>query len=188
LNGDKKSKAAKIRKLQLEIEQQNERIQRLQDNLADGVLSSEDFVSMKTRFLANKNSADEQLHSLQQDSAGKEVLLQKAIGALDKLGNVYSKSDGKQKLQVLGSIFPEMIEFDGNKCRTPKINGAVLLCLNADKGFSQKENGTIHEKMELSHLVGSFRLELMPSGAPDPTHLLIKLIWLSASLASPIKW
>ncbi len=58
------------------------------------------------------------------------------------------------KKKILGSIFPEMIEFDGIKCRSPKINEVILLCLNANKGFRQNKNGTTHGKLELSRLVG----------------------------------
>jgi hypothetical protein len=46
-----------------------------------------------------------------------------------------------------------MIEFDGNKCLTPKINEAILLCLNADKGFRGNKNGKLHEKLEVSSWV-----------------------------------
>ena len=61
--------------------------------------------------------------------------------------------DAISKIRLLGSIFPEMIEFDGIKCRTPRINEAVLLCFNADEAFRGKRKGTIHQKIELSLLV-----------------------------------
>jgi hypothetical protein len=83
----------------------------------------------------------------------KEVILQKAISVLSELGSHYEKADADKKLKLLGSIFPEMIEFDGEKCRTPSINEGLALCLNADKVLSGIKNGTIHENLELSRLV-----------------------------------
>ncbi len=163
LNGDNRDKATKRKKLQAEIDKQEERIQRLQDNLADGILSSEDFVSMKTRFASSKRTAQEQLLSLQEDNSGKEELLHKAVKGVDSLGTVYSNADASTKVKILGSIFPEMIEFDGNKCRTPKINEAVLLCLNADKGFRENKNGKLHDKLDVSRLVARRGIEpLLP--------------------------
>ncbi|MFT4526238.1 MAG: hypothetical protein ACI9UR_002653 [Bacteroidia bacterium] len=46
-------------------------------------------------------------------------------------------------------IFPEMIEFDENKCRTTKINQALALCLSIDKDWSEIKNGTLSEKLEV---------------------------------------
>jgi site-specific DNA recombinase len=83
----------------------------------------------------------------------KEVILQKAISVLSELGSHYEKADADKKLKLLGSIFPEIIEFDGEKYRTPSINEGLALCLNADKGLSGIKNGTIHENLELSRLV-----------------------------------
>ncbi|MBP9152903.1 MAG: hypothetical protein KBF73_11515, partial [Flavobacteriales bacterium] len=60
---------------------------------------------------------------------------------INSIGEFYAGAEGKAKIKLLSSIFPEMIEFDGNKCRTPKINEAVLLCLNADKGFRGNKSG-----------------------------------------------
>ena len=60
-----------------------------------------------------------------------------------------TKANGEGKTRLLGSMFPEIIEFDGIKCRTPRINQAAALCLNADKAFRGNEKGTIHENIEL---------------------------------------
>ena len=153
LIGDAKDRTLKIGKLNKVITQQKERIQRLQNNLADGVVSSEDYSSMRGRFAAEKITAEKELQTLKQHDAQKEVILSKAIGILSKLGSHYKKADSDGKLSLLSSIFPEMIEFDGEKCRTPSINEGLALCLNADKGLSKKKNGTLHENFEVSRWV-----------------------------------
>jgi site-specific DNA recombinase len=108
---------------------------------------------MKTRYMRLKQEAEEELISMTGDVTGKSILLKRALNAVSELGNSYFKAGPDAKSRLLSSIFPEMIEFDGNKCRTPKINEAVLLCLNADKGFRGNENGKLHEKLEVSRLV-----------------------------------
>jgi len=41
----------------------------------------------------------------------------------------------------LSSIFPEKLEIQENKCRTKKINTALLLMLAIDKGFGKNKPG-----------------------------------------------
>ena len=63
------------------------------------------------------------------------------------------------KVKLVSSIFPEMIEFDDEKCRTQKINEALALCLSIDGGFSKNKNRKLHENLEVSCLVASTGIE-----------------------------
>ena len=153
LKGDKQGRVRRSGQLKKVIATQDERIEQLQDKLLDGIIASEDYTLMKTRYMQLKREAEEELVSIAGDVIGKSKLLEKALNAVSELGNSYFKANPDAKARLLRSIFPEMIEFDGNKCRTPKINEAVLLCLNADKGFRGNKNGKLHEKLEVSRLV-----------------------------------
>ena len=153
LHGDSKDREIKVLKLKKTVENQEARIKRLQDNLADGVVTSEDYISMKSRYTIEMEEARKKLNQIQGGTVEKEELISKAMLGLSQLGKRYSEADAISKVRLLGSIFPEMIEFDGIKCRTPRINEAVLLCFNADKVFRGNEKGTIHENIELSPLV-----------------------------------
>jgi site-specific DNA recombinase len=150
LNGGESDRKGRITKLQNLINQHNERIERLEDNLADGAISPEDFVKMKTRFSNSKNQAEQELIDLKVDNTEKSELLKRALEVISGLREFYSDADANSKIKLLGSIFPEMIEFDGKKCRTTKINEAISLCLSIDKGFSKKENRILPEKLEVS--------------------------------------
>ncbi len=153
LQGDKQSRGRRSVHLQKAVSIQEKRIEQLQDKLLDGIITSEDFSVMKTRYMQLKREAEEELVSMTGDVIGKSKLLEEALNAVSELGNSYFKADPDAKARLLRSIFPEMIEFDGNKCRTPKINEAILLCINADKGFRGNKNGKLHEKLEVSRLV-----------------------------------
>jgi len=63
---------------------------------------------------------------------------------------------------VLSSIFPEKIQYDGKKCRTPKINETVRLILATDKGSRNKKE---RDKLENAGL--SLRVE--PGGIEPPS-------------------
>ena len=153
LKGDKNQRALRISKLRKVVVQQQQRITRLQDNLADGAISSEDYLNMKGRYAFELQKAKEELEHLESHDSDKEELIAKAISSLNTLGKRFSEADAKGKINLLGSIFPEMIEFDGNKCRTPRINEAARLCFNMDAALRGKRKGTIHPELELSPVV-----------------------------------
>lgn len=87
-------------------------------------------------------------------------MLKETLKTINGLGEYYRTSSHETKIQLLCSIFLEMIEFDGVKCRTPYLNEAVRLCLSADKGYSENKNWKPHEKLEVSSWVEPERFEL----------------------------
>ena len=163
LTVDSSQRAARISKLKQAVSKQNDRILRLQDNLADAFISSDEYRSMITRFSKEIDEAQIELNLLQAHDSSKESLIRKAVQALNNLGTTYRNTSAEGKVKLVGSIFPEMIEFDGNKCRTPKINEAAALCLNVDGRLRGNKKGTLHHKMEVSLLVARRGIEpLLP--------------------------
>ena len=159
LRGNDENRKETIDSLQQKIALQTARIEKLQDKLVDGGIDSEDFMEMKTRYVEIRKQAEFQVEELEQDSSGKTELLRLAIGAIDQLGTRYKAGSPKHKIELLNSIFPEKIEFDGNKCRTQKLNEALALCLAIDAGFGKNINREIHPKLEVSRLVASTGIE-----------------------------
>ena len=43
--------------------------------------------------------------------------------------------------EIISSIFPEKLQFDGIKCRTPRINDALRYILQIDKNLEEKNKG-----------------------------------------------
>ena len=60
---------------------------------------------------------------------------------------------------MIGSIFPENIEFDGKKCRTKRINDFLRFILQIDKELSENKKGQISKNMSLSRLVEKMGFE-----------------------------
>lgn len=54
-----------------------------------------------------------------------ENTLNKAASALSTLDILYESGDLKQKREIIGSIFPEKLVFDGEQYRTTKVNEAL---------------------------------------------------------------
>ena len=61
-----------------------------------------------------------------------------------------NKADLTDKKQILSSIFPEDLIFDGKKCRTPRINEVLRLILLIDSNKQKTDSGQISEYLDLS--------------------------------------
>ena len=71
----------------------------------------------------------------------------KSLFTLTNQSDIY----GKQRL--IGSIFPENIEFDGKKCRTTRINDVLRYILQINKKLPENKKGQISRKLSLYRLV-----------------------------------
>lgn len=72
------------------------------------------------------------------------------MGTLDE---VCEKGDNKIKREIIGSIYPEKIVFDGDNFRTARFNEVVQLIYTLGNGFSEKEKGQTEENFDLSRSV-----------------------------------
>ena len=79
--------------------------------------------------------------------------LEKSISKVSNLSNIYENSDLTAKTKLLGSIFPEKFSFDGNKCRTPRINELLRQTLSIDKGSKGAKKRQLSKNLELSCVV-----------------------------------
>lgn len=150
LTGNDSERLTKAVSLREGIKKQEERIVRLQDNLADGAINTTDFRQMQSRYSEQKRLAEQELNSLTEDTNGRTAMLRKAASMVNKLGDFYASGDTDIRLRLLSSIFPEKLEFDGEKCRTPRINHAIALCLSIDGHFSAQKNRTLSKKLVVS--------------------------------------
>lgn len=81
------------------------------------------------------------------------LLLNKVL----KLDYVYETGDIEKKREVISSMYPEKLSFDGFSLRTTRINEAVRLIYLLDKDFGQNKNRTNESESHLSCQVGTTR-------------------------------
>src|SRR6478735_12227412 len=62
--------------------------------------------------------------------------------------------DIERKREVIGSIYPEKLTFDGLALRTTRVNEAIELIYKLDESFSENKNRTKVKKSTLSCDVG----------------------------------
>ena len=83
---------------------------------------------------------------LSKESTNIEPLLDKAVATLSCFDTLYEKANNKIKREIIGSIFPEKLVFDGMHYRTARLNEAVSLIYNLGKAFSENKNGQTIKK------------------------------------------
>ena len=70
-----------------------------------------------------------------------------------RIKKLYNRSTITQKQDLVSSIFPEKLQFDGKKCRTPRINDTLRYILQIDRDLQGNKKGQFSKKLHLSHKV-----------------------------------
>jgi hypothetical protein len=85
--------------------------------------------------------------------------LKAAIENLINVGKAYGEANLRQKIAILGSTFPEKIFFDGQNCRTQRINEFLALGLLIDRDLHKTKTGQPIKNIVLSRWVISTGIE-----------------------------
>ena len=135
------------------LDELNQRLVKLQDMLVDGTVSKDDYIQMKTRYEADRSKIELSLKQMKTDDRSLQVKLDKCFKVLSRLDELYEKADHDHKKQLVSSIFPEKIVFDGKESRTPRLNEELRLSLLSDAGSGKKKTGQRVGKTSLSRQV-----------------------------------
>ncbi len=109
-----------------------------------------DYRSIKSDYEKKITGLESKLIELSKESSNIERLLNKAVATLSCLDELYEKADNKAKREIIGSIYPEKLTFDGFHYRTARLNEAVELIYSLGKGCIEKESGQIEPIFDLS--------------------------------------
>jgi site-specific DNA recombinase len=150
MNGNEADRKRRISKLKLEIEKNETRIVKAQDMHVDGSISKSDYQSMINRYTSEKNTIEKELAELLKVKSSWEAYLEQGIGMLSNLEKTFNQADPRQKREILSSIFPERLIFDGNNCRTPRLNEVLYQILLIDNNLVKYKSGQLHKKLKLS--------------------------------------
>jgi len=84
----------------------------------DGELSSEDYQRMKSNISKRRDKTNTKLESLNPQNTSIGQKLEHVFNVIRNMPEILSSGRMEHKIQLLGSMFPEKIEFDGEKYRT----------------------------------------------------------------------
>jgi site-specific DNA recombinase len=157
-----------------ELDKINTRMQNARIKMVDGFLSPEDFQQIKETCLKQASELEKKLDSFSSDQVEITHLLKKTLTGLEHLSTIYESGALEEKRQLLGSIFPENLIFDGIEVRTPRLNEGVDLIYQISSKLQGKKNGTNPFKLDLSPVVRPKGFEPL-SVVPETTILSIEL-------------
>ncbi len=155
-----KSKYENHKQLIERINQLNIILSKAKNLLISETIDAADYRLIKTetedeiRRLEAKLSHDSVKHS------DFDNMLENALNTFSHLDCLYLKSSMLHKREIISSIFPDKLVFDGINYRTTRINEAVQLIYNLDKGFRENKREQISHFPEMFPNVTPQRLEL----------------------------
>jgi site-specific DNA recombinase len=148
-----------IKTIKAELEQLNSRLSKARELLLSGDLDGSDYKQIKSEAERKIAYLEGKASDLSKGCVSIEPLLDKALNSLTRLDKLYTEADTKRKREIISSMYPEKLTFDGMCYRTSRLNEAVELIYKLGEDFSQNEKGQISKKTNLSSLVGLLGFE-----------------------------
>lgn len=139
--------------IESEISKVQERINNLQDKLADNQIAVSDYSSAKQRYDVQLRELQGKRSSMVQMSKDIYEQLVFSFSFLKDLPSHFREAALDVQQRIIGSIFPGKLLFAENKVRTSQVNEVVKLIARVNKPFGRNEMGQFCVKTELSHQV-----------------------------------
>ncbi len=148
-----KSQRVGIKQVKESLEKANTELGNARKLLLNNEIEPSEYRLIKGDYERQITGLESRLIELSKQTNNIEPLLSRAITMLSCLDTLYEHGDNKSKRDIIGSIYPEKLVFDGFQYRTTRLNEAVELIYRMDKGFSKNKNEQIESKINLSTLV-----------------------------------
>jgi site-specific DNA recombinase len=88
-----------------------------------------------------------------------EKSVDRVLSYIENVPRAYSEGEIKTKRAIIGSIFPEKLEFDGKSYRTTRMNVIAQHIFQINNGLAIKKNRTNESLFHLSCLVARRGIE-----------------------------
>jgi site-specific DNA recombinase len=142
------------KQLRLQIKELEGKLSYIRDLLSSKQIEPGDFREMKAEYSNKLEKLEAKLSATKYDEINIKSLLDKGVNNLLKLDHLYEISDVEKKREIISSIYPEKLTFDGNAFRTIRINEAIRLIYSIGEGSSENKKRTNRNKSNLSCQVG----------------------------------
>lgn len=150
-----------------QIKDLEEKLSYIRDLLSSKQIEPSDFREMKSEYSAKLEKLESKLSAYNYNHPDIKDLLNKGINNLLKLDNLYESAGIEKKREIISSMYPEKMTFDGFYFRTSRINEAARIIYSLDEDYSENKNRTNGNNSDLSCQVGMTRFELATPRPPD---------------------
>ena len=118
-----KANIKQAERLEKDLRSVEERIERVNDKYFDGEITKAERQQNLTRYGAEANRLKAQIEALRlNEDLNIKDKMSYSINLIENLGTFFQSAPCEVKIKMLGSIFPEKIEFDGKNYRTKSFN------------------------------------------------------------------
>ncbi len=145
-----KTQREDLRQIKESLEKANTELANARKLLLTTEIDPSEYRTIKREYEKKINGLESKLIELSQERKNIEPLLNKALTTLTCLDKLYENADNRGKREIIGSIYPEKLVFDGFQYRTARLNEAVRLIYSLGKGFSENKNGQTESIFDLS--------------------------------------
>lgn len=162
LEFNKHNKASRedISSVNKQITTANERIKNAREVLLSGDIDAADYKTIKKESEDTLTTLDAKLNGLLSiDHNDIDSLTNIGETLLSQIDKLYIQADVKGKREIVSSMFPEKIVFDGKEHLTPRVNEVALHIYQISKALGLKKEGTSRHDLRLSPLVARRGIE-----------------------------
>ena len=141
------------------IEILNHKIKTARELLLKGDIDGTDYKTIKTESEEQITSLEVKLFEASTPQINIENKLKNAVNVLLNLDLLYKNGNITLKREIIGSMFPEKLSFDGMQHRTTRINEIASITCLISKDLQRKKKWINDEKSCLPTWVGPAGLE-----------------------------
>ena len=146
-----------------EIDTLNARLSVARNKLLSETIDDEEYLDIKRKCRDKIEKLEEQLSKDGSDTKQINIdrVLDRAIQNIVNIPRLYSEGGVQTKRAIIGSIFPEKLEFDGKTYRTARMNVAADCIFQLNNRLPQNKNRRSDTFNHFSCLVAPSRIELL---------------------------
>jgi site-specific DNA recombinase len=111
-----------------------------------------EFREIKTEYSAKLEKPEAKLSTCNHNHVDIKGLLDKGINNLLKLDNLFETVDIEKKREIISSMYPEKMTFNGFSFRTSRINEVARMIYRLDGDYSENKNRTNRNNSSLSEI------------------------------------
>lgn len=146
----KKGRQQELQQLRDEITRLQERKLNARKKLEADMMDPDDYREIKKECEQQIIQLEAKLSDLALLQTNIEPEMDQSFDLLSHMDQYYLQSNISTKRDLIGSIYPEKLTFDGNNFRTTHINEVVQLLFNLGAGFSENKKRQNQENLSLS--------------------------------------
>ncbi|GAA0524752.1 recombinase family protein [Chitinophaga japonensis] len=132
------------------LEELNKELAKARRLMLKEEITAAEYREIKTEYQPEINSLEARLSNYTAPVSKIDGLVNKAVDNVSKLDCLFEEGTIVEKREIVSSIYPEKLTFDGFNYRTPRLNEAVRLICAMDAAFRQKEKGHSSKFSEMS--------------------------------------